>query len=78
MSRVIGFWVVTAPRRESALGDIVWQTNVRGFIHQVLGGLSADDEAAIYTDRDEAMAEGERRLAAYREYRRTLDGEGTK
>jgi len=74
MARLASIWIVTTPRKNSTLADIVFEADVAGLILQVRGGLSPDDEPTLFTDRDEALAEGERRLEAYRLYRATLDG----
>jgi hypothetical protein len=76
MSRIAKFWVVTAPRPESTLDDVVFEATPASFIVQVKGGLGIDDQPRFYETRDEAVAEAERRLAAFKTYRRVLDGRG--
>jgi hypothetical protein len=58
-------WIVRDPSALSELADVVFQANVRRLDHYVLGcpaGAWAGEQHTIYTDKDEAVAEGIRRL----------------
>jgi hypothetical protein len=60
------FWVVTNPTPESEIGDILFETDVRGFILQVRGGLDEDRRPRIFADRESAEADALARLAVVR------------
>ncbi len=58
------FWVVTDATPDSTLGDVCFETSLRGLELQFRGGLSIDRHPTIFTDRAEAEAEARVRLAA--------------
>lgn len=60
------FWVVTKPKPESGLSDVCFETDAKGLVRQVRGGLAEDEIHAIYNKRTEAEKEGKRMLRAYR------------
>jgi len=60
------FWVVTAPRPESDLPDICFETTLDGLRLQFAGGLDMDRRPILFTDRDEAEAEAKNRLLVRR------------
>jgi len=66
------FWVVTKPGPESELGDICFETDVKGLALQFRGGLKEDDIHAFYTAHDEAEKEAKRIMAAFKKYDATL------
>ena len=55
-------WVVVDPRRESTLGDILFQASLRDLSLQFKGGLSVEEDPTIFADEQEAVAEVHRRL----------------
>ncbi|MCK4414817.1 MAG: hypothetical protein KAY32_14880 [Candidatus Eisenbacteria sp.] len=58
------FWVVTDPRPESTLGDILFQASLRDLERQFKGGLTMDDHPTLLTDRREAEVEAHARIIA--------------
>ena len=60
------FWVVTDPTPISTLGDILFETSLRGLDRQFHGGLSMADNPTIFTDRAEAEEEARGRMIALR------------
>lgn len=58
------FWVVTNPKRGSELADILFDTTIEGLERQFKGGLTSDENPAIFTDHKEAELEANRRLMA--------------
>lgn len=73
--RLAHLWIVTAPRSSaSTISDILFKATAKQFIVQVRGGLAEADEPAFFSEEAEAVAEAERRIAAYESYRRILDG----
>jgi len=58
------FWVVTNPTPDSTLGDILFETTLRGLERQFRGGLSIADIPTIFTDRAEAEVEARARMIA--------------
>ena len=42
------FWVVTIPTSESELGDILFETDIKGLGNQFRGGLNSDDIVGWY------------------------------
>ena len=48
------FWVVTKPTIESNLADILFESDLFGFILQVKGGLKGYEIVGIYTNYSEA------------------------
>jgi len=59
-------WVVTDPTRESELGDVCFETTVRGLLLQLKGGLDIERNVTLFTDENEAKVEGFGRLTAMR------------
>lgn len=68
------FWVVTDPTPESEIGDILFETDVRGFVLQVRGGLDEDRRPTIFADRESAEADAMARLAVVRGLSAIADG----
>jgi hypothetical protein len=66
------FWVVTKPGPESELGDICFETDVKGLALQFRGGLKEEDIHALYTTHVEAEKAAERMLAAAKKYHAAL------
>lgn len=65
MSALAKIWIVRDPGPYAELGDVVWEQDVRRLGDYVFGagpGVWAHENHTIFTDRDEAMAEGARRL----------------
>jgi len=60
--RVDQFWVVTDPTPESELSDICFVTTLPKIILQARGGLAAEQNPTVYTDRDEAERDARARL----------------
>jgi len=61
------FWVVTDPRGTTdTLGDICFETSLRGLSQQFAGGLKLTSNPALFTSRGEAELEAEARLLAVR------------
>jgi hypothetical protein len=58
------FWVVTNPTHISTLGDILFETTLRGLERQFRGGLSMADNPTIFADRAEALVEARARMIA--------------
>ena len=62
------FWVVTLPKPESVLEDILFETDIKGLALQFRGGLREEDIHAVFTDKPEAAKEAGKVLDAYRAY----------
>lgn len=60
------FYVVTDADPHSTLPDVCFETSLRGLELQFRGGLAIDRHPTIFTDRQEAKAEGMARLLARR------------
>lgn len=58
------FWMVTDAAPESELGDVLFETTLRGFELQLKGGLSMDRSPTLFTKYAEAEAEAVNRLLA--------------
>ena len=52
--KIKNFWIVLKPDNESLLVDILFKTDIKGFILQVLGGLRAKEIHGIWTTKKEA------------------------
>lgn len=61
-------WIVTRPHPASELGDICFQTDVKGLALQLTGGFDPEDIHAVYTAMNEAQREAECVLAAFKRY----------
>jgi len=59
------FWVVTNPSKDSTLNDIVFESNVKGMMLQVGGGLRERDIASIYKNERSAKLKGHKLLHAH-------------
>ena len=59
-------WVVTDPTRESELGDVCFETTVRGLLLQLKGGLDVERNVTLFTEQNEADVEAFGRLTAMR------------
>lgn len=57
------FWVVTDAKATSELADVLYETTLEGLERQFKGGLTCDENPAIFTDAAEAKAEAHARLA---------------
>lgn len=71
--RIEKFWIVTRPKGSSELGDICFQTDVKGLALQFRGGLDPEDIHAVYTAMNEAQREAGRILAAFKSYEVALE-----
>jgi hypothetical protein len=60
------FWVVVDPTPESEMGDILFETSLRGLELQFKGGLTMERNPTIFTDHQEAKYEAYGRLTAMR------------
>jgi len=60
------FWVVTDPRNECELGDIIFQASLRDLDLQFKGGLQIEENPTLFTDEKEARYEAYGRLTAMR------------
>jgi len=59
-------WVVTDPTRESEVGDVCFETTVRGLLLQLKGGLDIERNVTLFTEKNEADVEAFGRLTAMR------------
>ena len=48
------FWVVTFPKRDSVLQDILFQTDICGMHLQYLGGLKDEEIEGFYKSKEKA------------------------
>jgi hypothetical protein len=55
-------WVVVDPTPQSTLGDILFQASLRDLSLQFKGGLTVDENPALFTDKQAAIAEVHCRL----------------
>jgi len=60
------FWVVVDPTPESEMGDVLFETTLRGLELQFKGGLTMAQNPTIFTDQQEAKYEAYGRLTAMR------------
>lgn len=49
------FWIVTKADEDSTLNDVMFETDIKGFALQVMGGLTPDEIIGMYTDEGEAV-----------------------
>ena len=68
------FWIVTSPRPESVLDDILFETDIKGLALQFRGGLREEDIHAVFTEKPEASKEAGKVLDAYRTYQAKIGG----
>jgi hypothetical protein len=66
------FWVVADPLGDATIGDILYETTLRGLERQFRGGLTCDENPVIFTDPKEARAYAEARLEAWRRHREEM------
>lgn len=59
-------WCVTDPTPHSTLPDICFATTLDGLRLQCAGGLSMDDDPAVFTSEEEAYEEARNRLLVWR------------
>jgi len=59
-------WVVVDPKPQSTLGDVLFQASLRDLSLQFRGGLTAEENPTLFSNRDEAEAEARARLLAMR------------
>lgn len=62
---VPSFWVVTNPSKDSTYNDIVFESNFKGMMLQVGGGLRERDIAGIYKNERTAKVKGHKLLHAH-------------
>ena len=60
------FWVVTDAGPHAELGDVCFETDLRGLGLQVKGGLDLSGNVALYDNQDEAVEDGKNRLLVRR------------
>lgn len=60
------FYVVVNPSEHSTREDILFQASLNDLELQFKGGLTADENPTLFTERDEAEAEAHGRLVAMR------------
>ncbi|RJP21198.1 MAG: hypothetical protein C4529_08015 [Deltaproteobacteria bacterium] len=60
------FWVVVDPTPESEMGDILFETTLRGLELQFKGGLTMAQNPTIFSDQQAAKYEAYGRLTAMR------------
>ncbi len=58
------FWVVLDPAPNSEVGDVLFESSIRGLQLQFKGGLKMDRNPSIFADKGEAEEEVRRRLLA--------------
>ncbi len=56
------FWVVLDAAPNSEVGDVLFESSIRGLDLQFKGGLKMERSPTIFTDREEAEQEARRRL----------------
>ncbi|MBU1951130.1 MAG: hypothetical protein KJ927_20630 [Candidatus Eisenbacteria bacterium] len=59
------FWLVVDPGPESEEADIMFEASLRSLDLQFKGGLTMNNNSALFTDRKEAEIEAYGRLMAY-------------
>ncbi len=64
---------MTDPTRESEVGDVCFETTVRGLLLQLKGGLDIERNVTLFTDKGEAEVEAFGRLTAMRASRAISD-----
>jgi hypothetical protein len=62
-------WIVSDPIGDGTIGDILFETTLRGLEQMFQGGLLCDSNPTIFTERGEAEAYARRRLEAWQQYR---------
>jgi hypothetical protein len=60
------FWYVTDPGDESEMGDILFETSLRGLELQFKGGLTIDSHPTIFSTKAEAEIEAYGRMVSPR------------
>lgn len=70
------FWIVTDPKPESTLADVLFETTLRGLQRQFAGGLTIDENPTIFTDYDEAKTDANNRMVAMRISRVVVSEQG--
>jgi hypothetical protein len=66
------FWVVVNPTADSELGDVLFETSLRGLELQFRGGLTMAENPTMFSEKEEAIREAQGRLAS----RRARDNNG--
>lgn len=56
------FWVVTKPTKNSELVDILFETDLFGFVLQMKGGLKEDEVLGFYKNKEKAKKMAEKIL----------------
>jgi len=56
------FWVVTKPTKNSELVDILFETDLFGFVLQMKGGLKEDEVLGFYKNKEKAKKMAEKLL----------------
>lgn len=72
--RIEKFWVITLPKPESVMEDILFETDIKGLALQFRGGLREEEIHAVFTDNEPAAKEATKVLAAYRAYQTVIKG----
>ena len=72
--KIVKFWIVTVPRPESGLEDILFETDIKGLALQFRGGLREEEIHAVFTEKPEASKEAGKILDAYRAYQAKIGG----
>jgi hypothetical protein len=70
--RIDKFWVVTLPKLESVLEDVLFETDIKGLALQFRGGLREDDIHAVFTDKELASKEAAKVLGAFMAYQTAI------
>jgi hypothetical protein len=65
-------YIVTHPRPYSTMGDIFFETDVKGLELQFLGGLKATEIYGVYVDKDEANVAAAKVMTAYQNYQKQV------
>jgi len=68
------FWIVTLPKAESVLEDILFETDIKGLALQFRGGLREEDIHAVFTEKEAASKEAGKVMDAYRAYQAKIGG----
>lgn len=70
--RIEKFWVVTLPKPESVLEDILFETDIKGLALQFRGGLREDEIHAVFTEKEPALKEATKVFAAHMAYQAAI------
>lgn len=70
--RIDKFWVVTLPKPESVMDDILFETDIKGLALQFRGGLREEEIHAMFMEREPASKEAAKVFAAFMAYRAVI------